>query len=420
MTNRGFATGRWRPALAGGAVVVLVTQWVVIAGRRVDRGGDFDVIRELGRRWAGGHDLYDGGLAFMYLPTAGMLAAPLALLPPHVGFIVRYAIALAALYVTLRLLIAMRSGVESIVRQDAFGCAALTIVLGAHYILRDLDDAGPHLIYLTVVVGAIWAASVGKRAWAATWFGLAAALKPPLGLFLPFLVWKRQWRLAMLAVAATAVWILLPAVWMGPAGWWRQHATWVQAVAQSPGDLPRLVQNQSVWRVARHYTGDEIGTDEVAGGPVPDPTVPRPSVPTLAFMLAGAAIAGTGFTTRRRVETRDARWLPEASAVLLLALLLSPITWIQHMVFAIPALFLVAVEVRRARGPGPWTTAGLVAFVILALVLNRELLGRERYLWLLARGSHAVALTILLAVVLTCRARPDHSGRLSPPSTTSV
>jgi Gpi18-like mannosyltransferase len=47
-----------------------------------------------------------------------------------------------------------------------------------------------------MLVAGIYSVWKGPEWSAAVWFGLAAALKAPAGLFLAFLLWKRHWRVS--------------------------------------------------------------------------------------------------------------------------------------------------------------------------------------------------------------------------------
>ena len=191
------APARWLAALAA---AVLAVHAGTIALRRVSHAGDFDISREFGRRFLAGEPLYAGGLHYPYMPSAALAFAPLALLPPWLAFALRYAVALAGLGLALRLLWSL-SGTATARRSTWL---ALVVVLALHYVLRDLDDAGPHLILLALLVAAVWCVRRGGDLAAAFCVGLAAAVKAPAALLLLFFAWKRQWRLAALGAGALA------------------------------------------------------------------------------------------------------------------------------------------------------------------------------------------------------------------------
>ena len=110
---------------------------------------------------------------------------------------------------------------------------------------------------------------------------------------------------------------------------------------------------------------------------------------------------------RRRYRSRDdPAWLLECSAVLILALLLSPVTWTQHLVFVVPALYLIAAE-GCGRSLGAAASAAMWVYAVPALLLNREVLGRDLSLLFLSNHMHTLALLLVLAVVLLRRPTVD-------------
>jgi hypothetical protein len=74
------------------------------------------------------------------------------------------------------------------------------------------------------------------------------------------------------------------------------------------------------------------------------------------------------------------------------------VTWLQHFVFALPAIFFIVTEPPSSSEK---LTRWLLGFyVILALVINRELVGKENYLLLLSYHTHTLCLLLLFALVM--------------------
>jgi hypothetical protein len=92
-------------------------------------------------------------------------------------------------------------------------------------------------------------------------------------------------------------------------------------------------------------------------------------------------------------------WLTQASAVLILSALLSPLAWVQHLVLLIPALYLIVARQRTA-GLGAAATTAMAVYFVLAVLLNRELIGRSAYLVFLAHGLHTACMLLALAVLM--------------------
>ena len=390
------AVARWVAALA---VAITAVHAVAIALRRMTHAGDFDISREFGRRFLTGEPLYAGGLHYPYLPSAAMAFAPLAALPPWLGFALRYAAALAALWLALRLLASL-AGTPAAQRPLGMG---LVVLLALHYVLRDLDDAGPHLILLALLVGALWCVRRGADVGAAACVGLAAAVKPPTALLLPFFAWKRQWRLAALAAAALLFWVALPQVWMGPAAWRDAQRQWLTTALASAAGVPDATVADSETRPQNQALRPTV--TRVAQRLGADPRTAWWTASAVALLAVAVVAWWSGRCWRGR---GDPRWLPEASAVLLLSLLLSPVTWVQHLVLVIPSLALI-VDAALAGRLGRAGRAALAVYALLSLGLSRALLGRRVYVELLGLGLHTVCVLILLGLVVAA-ARTGGAG----------
>lgn len=405
---------RWRLLIAGGVGVVAIHALVILY-RRMYHSGDFDVSREFGRRFLAGEYLYAGGLHYPYMPSAAMFFSPLALVQPALGFVLRYAAALACLWLTLRLLeTMMREGSLAIVNRR-WSIGVWTLVLSSPYLIRDLDDGGPHLILLGFATLGIYAAWKRRDAAAAGWFGLVTAIKAPAVLFVAFFLWKRRWRLAVFTVLASAAWITLPAVWMGPASWWGHQRDWWRAVEGSVWGAPvggaaaseRRVQNQALRPALLRYLAP--ATQEP---PHPLAFFGRPPVINFPFpvanglaMAACVLVVGLGAWSARGSRSPPATaWPLECSAVLLLSVLLAPVAWLQHFVVLVPAVYVIMAEHYGGAPLGRQAAAALAVYVVLALVLNRELVGRAWSLELLAAGAHTACLLVVLGLLL-CRRR---------------
>ena len=404
-----------RAIVAIACVVVVATQWVVIAHRRAIAPGDFDVSREFGRRFLEGQHLYEGGLHYPYLPSAAMYFAPLALVDSNLGILLRYGVAVACLWLTLFLLYMMVRERSAQVASKRLTIGVLTLVLASHYIIRDLDDGGPHIILLAVLVGGIYSVWKGHDELGAIWFGLATALKATHGLFLPFFLWKRQWRLAACSLIATACWIVLPMVWMGPSSWWSHHRQWSRialgsvlgARAEVAEQSELRVQNQALrpalMRYLVSYTEDHPLRLSHPGS-LPALTLAPATANGLATLAMLGLLAICAWQTRRRYHgPNDPAWLLEASVILILAPLLSPVTWVQHLVLLVPALYLIVSEDRGIKRLGTPASAAMAAYVVFALVLNREVLGKDLYLLLLSYHSHTLCMLLVLGVLLARR-----------------
>jgi hypothetical protein len=380
---------------------------------------DFDVHREFGRRFLTGEYLYSAGICHPYMPTAAMYFSPLALVDRGTGFMIRYAIAVACLWFTFRLLQRMLHGHAGGAAPRPVLLAVLTVLLTFQFILQDLDDAGPHLILLMILVGGMYAVWRGQDGLGALWFGLAIALKVTPALFLPFFLWKRRWRLAGLTAVAALCWIVLPMVWLGPAAWWKHQQEWVEVAAGSfvGHETPLSVQNeqrvnnqslnQALLRYLVTYPEDHPARrSDPAYAPLLDLAPSSAKVVVIAVVFG--LLAAFCWRTRHPYAGRhDPDWVRDCSGVLVLALLLCPVTWVQHLVWLVPALYLIvgkAIGGARLRAAA---AGALSLYVLLVIVLNYEILGKQNFAHVMSYHPFTIAmLSVFLLLML-----PDATTR---------
>jgi alpha-1,2-mannosyltransferase len=392
---------------AAAGITILLAHIASLVARRSRHAGDFDLAREFGRRFLAGEDLYAGGLHYPYMPSAALYFSPLTLLGPALGLALRYGVALLALALTLRWLEQMVRPHHPGVTTQRWSILALTLGLALHYLVRDLDDGGPHLILLAVQTGGLFAAWRGRSALGGICLGLAAAIKAPAALFLPFFLWQRHHRLAAYMLGAMLAWMAAPALWMGAEGWWAHQRRWLSTVTASVAGTPVpgaaenecRVQNQALRPALLRYLAPSTQDPPHPLGHTGD-LLP----PVTASLVATASVLGLLLACAAAVRAGAASpWELQCSVVLLLSVLAAPLAWVQHLVVVVPALYLIAVQLRVAGGSGRTATGALLVYAALSLLLNREIIGHSAYLWLLAAGLHTLCLLLLLGILVFAR-----------------
>jgi len=373
---------------------------------------DFDVHREVGRRFFSGEYLYGGGLCYPYMPAAAMYFSPLALIDRNTGLALRYAVAVICLLITFALLFRMARAQFPALDRASLTVGTLTVLLALQFVLQDLDDGGPHLILLAMLTVGIYAASRERNVLAGLWFGLSIALKITPALFVLFFIWKRRWRLAGYTVLATIIWIMLPATWMGPSNWWNHQKEWAANAGLSLTDRhtgmaeenEQRVRNQSLRPTLMRYLitypeGHPVRRDDPGFTPVLN--MP-PRMAHLVVVILTAGLIGL-FTWATRTPWRgptDLDWLRQCAALLILLLLLSPITWQQHLVWLIPGLFLVVTDVIVGGNVSTARAAAFGGYIVLTMVLNYEVLGKQRFAMVLSYHPFAIAMLLVLGLLM--------------------
>jgi alpha-1,2-mannosyltransferase len=400
------------------ALLLVGVQIGVTCYNRTRRIGDFDVLRGFGERMLHGEPLY--GSCYNYMPITALYNMPSALTSAWVASLWRSLIAVVCLAFTVRWLSRMTADPTAPQSPSrAFVPAALALVLASHYLVRDLDDAGPHTILLTLLVGGAYCVWQSRERWAAAWFGLAIALKMTPGLLLPFFVWKRQFRLAAYSAVAAVAWIALPTVWMGPQAWWEAQSQWNQvalrALSGASDSNEERIQNQALKpAIERMLIAYPPGDPRISQHPLDGASfdLPPATARKIALGVMLALLAACAWYARKPYAgPRDPARLPEFAGLMLMMTLCSPVTWLQHLAWVVPATWLIARAYLSGERRDPRFRVALGLYIFLSLVLNRELVGRENYYLLLSWHMHTVCQLLLLGMLAAvARRKPTASA----------
>jgi alpha-1,2-mannosyltransferase len=277
---------------------------------------------------------------FTYPPFAALLMSPLALLSWHATIALSIAINVVAGGLTVYLLldpIARRQGWN---RWYAFALGACAIAIFEP--LRDTVSFGQVNLVLLVLVMAD-ARLYGRSRLYGVGIGLASAIKLTPAVFIVYLVVTRRWRAAATAVGTAAVASILTAA-VAPGA---SRVFWTEALWDSSriGDLA-YVSNQSLRGVLARIN------------------------PQLSQWFWAAAVLATLVVWAARVR-RTARVGDDATGIALtgvMGCLISPITWVHHLVWLLPALVLLGDAGLRAE-PGARRVRLLATFAGTYLLL---------------------------------------------------
>ena len=417
-----------------GLLVAAVVHGYIISFGRSFHFRDIDIHREIGRRFLSGEYLYANDYCYMYLPTTGIYFAPLLILDRNPSLALRYAVAVGCLVITVMLFHRMLCGTSD---SSVWGRLLLGVGAGAltlQFILNDLDDGGPHLMLLGILTGGIYAIWIGRERLGAALVGLGIVLKITPALFVLLFLWKRQWRVASYTVLATILWVLLPVLYMGPTSWWEHHTEWTrnavlsvldrQAEGRQENELQKA--NLSLRHTMLRYLVTYPPTHRLrlvdhSYKPVLD--LPSWAANAIVGVAAISLLGLFAWSSRRAFHgPGDSTWARDCAGTLVLALLFSPITWDQHLVWMIPAACVVVAA--AAQMSGRLSRLGyimLAVYVVLTMVLNYEVVGSARWEALKSYHHLGIAMLILYGLLLSSRggwSYPGlHSGKMgSSPS----
>jgi alpha-1,2-mannosyltransferase len=390
--------------MAIGAAIVLV-QWI---STMLKPHGDFSRHWEFGRRFVHGEFLYNGGLDIPYPPFFALAYTPLSYLPLRVAKPIFFLCGFGALVVILWILDRLTDRALAIRSQDRLWVIAGTLLCGSRFILRDFDDGGQNLILVALTWMAIYLWSRNRDLVAGTSLGLAVALKCTPALFIAYFAWKRQWKIAGLALLMAGTFTLVPALWQ-TSSYPSHMREWTENILRgfsepdpSIGILgPEQIQNKSLRPVLARYLmqlpGGHPGRFE-GGGYVDFLALPPQAAGFIIKAILLLGLVTIGWLFRKRASRDDPAILWECAAISLLMVLYSPISWGQHCVAAIPALYLIIRSFVSGRAHPSWALCVLGAIAFILIIPNRAIIGRN--LSLLLESYHLVTWSLVALVIV--------------------
>ena len=372
---------------------------------------DFPLHYSFGKRFLEGTFIYTENLHAPYPPFWALFWAPWTVFTLEAARVVAFLV-LAIGSLTAFSLVLVRIGHRIIPARDDRVTIALIValVLAARFILRDLTESGPNLFIWSLVWMGLLLYLGGRRVAAGLLIGVSIALKMTPAIFIPYFLLKREWKTAAAALATAVVLSASPGLFRPAPLFWQEMRTWTgnawhevtsvdasQTILGQP-EIRNLSLRQALARLLRRYPP---GHRLVVKHPlfIQFLGLPPRGAAWLVRCLMLAFIGLIAWRFRRGAsEAGHPMVLPlELATISALALLYSPITWKQHCVSLLPALFLLALCSLQWSRVSRWMWYALLYYVVFALALTRDVMGRP--LSILLESYHVVTWAILLLVV---------------------
>jgi glycosyltransferase involved in cell wall biosynthesis len=302
---------------------------------------------------------------YVYAPLFALLIVPFTLLPFQMAFtlwgLCNLVFLLGAVYALLRVAGIQPSLTSVLLLTTA---ASLLTTVRIEYYWGQAD-----ILLLFLVCAGMWARVARRSAVAGIVLGLACVIKPPLLVLVPFLLWKRELRLAAVTTGAFLAMLLAPFIWLGGVAWRDQLAIWR---FWSNEYIP-FIDNQSPKGVlARLFTYNAYVR----------PLVDAPVLVTLLWLVVvGLVVVVTAAVTAPRPLQRDGRSLLEVGVVISAMLLISPLTEYIYLTLLVFPLLALYVLLRQSdwRAPG-WRALAtwlVLSWALLCLPLQQV----EYFFW---------------------------------------
>jgi hypothetical protein len=291
--------------------------WIYLwGGRAVTRGLGLYAVQVRGNNW------------FTYPPFAAALFTPLTVIPPVLTGLAWELGTVAALAWSARACLQLAGYQPPATVTAAITAAALLL----EPVYHTLYLGQVNVFLLALVLADLRRAAAGRPA--GLGIGLATAIKLVPGLFIVFLLAARRTRDAARAAAVAAAcaacgWLINP-----PAS----RLYWTRLFYDSSRVSATYISNQSPYAALARILG---GTSHVG--------------PWYLAITAALALAGLA-TAARLARRRD--WLAATALTGITSLLVSPISWTHHWVWALPALltlWLAGTPAARLTTAAAWT-----------------------------------------------------------------
>jgi alpha-1,2-mannosyltransferase len=350
---------------------------------------DLDVYYGALRYWWYDHgQVYDylrphSPYGFTYPPFAALAMLPITLVPWHVAIAVSVvASALAALVVlaVLTAPLARRQGWPAWFTVGSAACLAAAL----EPVTETVSFGQVNLVLVALVVVDLLVLEPRGHAAAGVGVGLATAVKLTPGVFVLYLLLTRRWRTALVG-AGTAV------------------AATVLAAAISP-DTARIYFTDALFNSGRIGVLAFVSNQSLQG------FVARldPRRPSLGLWLALVATVVAVWCVRVRRAARAGDRAVGLALTAVLGCLLSPVSWVHHLVWLLPALVLLVdrgLAGRGVRRVGPLALCAAAYLVLCGRVVWRYEHGAAG--WQLLGANAYLVVAVLLLLCLPVRAAPD-------------
>ena len=326
------------------ALVIAAILVAYVASRRF-LGIDLEVYRLGAKALLARRNPYVEGLAgspapYSYTPFSTVLFVPLQWLSLPAALAVMTFLSLAAMWWTLRVLLAHAFPEWDQLRRDQAAAAACALALLTEPVTENLGFGQINLLLMALVVTDLLVVRTeGRRGWL---IGLATGVKLTPGIFVLYLLVTRRYRAAGNAAVATMATVALGWVAM-PAG---SRSYWLDGIGADPrhiGDTQYLPNQSLLGSLSR-----------IVGGY---------ATARAWWLVAAALVVVVGMWTARRA--RDLWGEADGVAVMaVVGLVVSPVSWSHHWVWYLAPAVLLAARVVHHRGRLAGAALGAVALSV--------------------------------------------------------
>ena len=344
--RRLWGSGTFRPAFIGLlALVILFLWWNAVRRGMAGPSSQIDNFLRFGRdlfvERVNVYEVYETSYTITkYPPFFGVLFLPLVFLPPVTGISLWFWLNLVLSVIAAWLAVHVVAEPLPTATRPCWKIW-LPYTMTAPVVISNLETGQVNILIVALLYGALFLYT-RERDWRGGFLlGMATAVKLTSGLFIPYFLLKRQWRVVGgSAVGVLIAWVAVPMTLLGWTAYIDVHRGWLEKVApflaegtyaEGLGGFRHTNQSLSAAlqrTLARTPAGggrEDLYVNVVSLSPA--------TVTTLVRLIGFGMLVGLGWLCRFRGDHRHGpQFGLECALVMIAALLLSPISWINHYV----------------------------------------------------------------------------------------
>ncbi len=213
---------------------------------------DFRVYYATAQRFLAKEDIYarpdESITPFKYSPMFAMLISPLAFIPQKTASLVFFTISFVLLIIICRLAKRLIFEEDTSFKNKVL-FYFLPVLFTSRFILAVLDSGQVNIMILALVIAGFYFARKEKNILSAALIALSFMFKYTSVILLPYFVFRKKIKLALLVIIFTILYCLLPALYVGPQKQMNYLKEWLPSISETSLDKGSWydTKNQSLY-----------------------------------------------------------------------------------------------------------------------------------------------------------------------------
>ena len=333
---------------------------------------DFDVVHRAATRVLHTENLYnfeDGHYLYKYSPFFALLVAPVGLLPlSYAGFLW-----LLGMCVSLFFILKMAKKMIMGDKPPPGFFYILSLLLASKFLVREIRLGQTDFLILLFIFLCLLFVQRRKEFVAGAFLALSVLIKPTALIFIPYFLYKKEFRIVASTILMSLVFLLLPSLVYGFSGNANLLLGWKTIMSVSSPPLLAVDMNQSIFAFFyRLLTPEPYEVNILHLSYTVTNVIIYASVIGLFlflfFLATKPPAVGTSFLHNKESI--------EYSLIFIFMALFSPLGWFQNYSSAILAIMILVYYVLETRFEDKPIVIMLALFLLLVDLINFETVGR--------------------------------------------